>query len=113
MLCQVFTEAEVRASLVFQVSKLCTCLLKAARLATGGGPWDALVAGGGSLPAHSLTHYLCPAVIKGSRITKFQHVLTCNNLPREREKIAKSTPVGVMKEPLGQKQPEVVATGSI
>lgn len=42
---QIFTEAEVRASLVFQVSKLCSCLLKAARIATGGAAWDALVAG--------------------------------------------------------------------
>ena len=42
---QVFTEAEVRASLVFQLSKLCSLTLKAARLATGGAEWDALVAG--------------------------------------------------------------------
>lgn len=42
---QVFTEAEVRASLVFQVSKLCSFMLKAARIATGGAAWDALVAG--------------------------------------------------------------------
>ncbi len=46
---QVFTEAEVRASLVFQVSKLCSFMLKAARIATGGAAWDALVAG---LPLH-------------------------------------------------------------
>lgn len=42
---QVFTESEVRASLVFQLSKLCSLLLKAARLAVGGAEWDALVAG--------------------------------------------------------------------
>ncbi|KAL3145446.1 2,3-dihydroxyphenylpropionate/2,3-dihydroxicinnamic acid 1,2-dioxygenase, variant 2 [Trebouxia sp. C0009 RCD-2024] len=42
---KVFTEAEVRASLVFQLSKLCSLTLKAARLATGGAEWDALVAG--------------------------------------------------------------------
>jgi len=48
---QVFTEAEVRASLVFQVSKLCSFMLKAARIATGGAAWDALVAG---LPVHPL-----------------------------------------------------------
>ncbi|DBA93500.1 hypothetical protein WJX82_005630 [Trebouxia sp. C0006] len=42
---KVFTEAEVRASLVFQVSKLCSFMLKAARIATGGAAWDALVAG--------------------------------------------------------------------
>ncbi len=48
---QVFTEAEVRASLVFQVSKLCSFMLKAARIATGGAAWDALVAG---FPPHTL-----------------------------------------------------------
>ena len=48
---QVFTEAEVRASLVFQVSKLCSFMLKVARIATGGAAWDALVAG---LPLHPL-----------------------------------------------------------
>ena len=42
---QVFTEAEVRASLMFQLSKLCSLLLKAARLSTGGAEWDALVSG--------------------------------------------------------------------
>lgn len=47
---QVFTEAEVRASLVFQLSKLCSLTLKAARLATGGAEWDALVAGSCTLP---------------------------------------------------------------
>ncbi|KAK9806719.1 hypothetical protein WJX72_000486 [[Myrmecia] bisecta] len=44
----VFTEAEVRASVVFQLSKLCSLLLKATRLATGGAEWDALVAGSAS-----------------------------------------------------------------
>ena len=43
---QVFTEAEIRASVVFQLSKLVTLLLKAARLNTGAGAWDAIVAGG-------------------------------------------------------------------
>ncbi len=42
---QVFTEAEIRASVVFQLSKLVTLLLKAARINTGAGSWDALVAG--------------------------------------------------------------------
>lgn len=42
---QVFTEAEIRASVVFQLSKLVTLLLKAARLNTGAGAWDAIVAG--------------------------------------------------------------------
>ena len=48
---QVFTEAEIRASVVFQLSKLVTLLLKAARLNTGAGAWDAIVAGGLQAPA--------------------------------------------------------------
>ena len=44
-----FTEAEIRASVVFQLSKLVTLLLKAARLNTGAGAWDAIVAGDDSL----------------------------------------------------------------
>ncbi len=46
---QVFTEAEVRASVVFQLSKLCSLLLKGSRLASGGAEWDALVAGASPL----------------------------------------------------------------
>jgi hypothetical protein len=42
---QVFTESEIRANVVFQLSKLVTLLLKAVRLATGAGNWDAMVAG--------------------------------------------------------------------
>ncbi|KAK9806472.1 hypothetical protein WJX73_000758 [Symbiochloris irregularis] len=42
---QVFTEAEVRASVVFQLSRLVTLLLKGARLSSGGAEWDAMVAG--------------------------------------------------------------------
>ncbi|KAK9842786.1 hypothetical protein WJX74_002436 [Apatococcus lobatus] len=42
---QVFTEAEVRASMVFQLSKLAGLLLKASRLAIGDAAWDALVTG--------------------------------------------------------------------
>lgn len=41
----IFTEAEVRASVVFQLSKLNLILLKAVRLVTGAGEWDPLVAG--------------------------------------------------------------------
>lgn len=44
-LLQVFTESEVRASLVFQLSKLSSLLLKSTRIVTGSGAWDALVAG--------------------------------------------------------------------
>ena len=42
---QVFTEAEIRASIVFQISRLVASLLKATRLATGNAGWDTLVAG--------------------------------------------------------------------
>lgn len=35
----------MRASVVFQLSKLVTLLLKASRLSTGGAEWDAMVAG--------------------------------------------------------------------
>lgn len=40
-----FTEAEVRASVVFQLSGLLSTLLKAARQAADCVEWDALVAG--------------------------------------------------------------------
>jgi phosphoglucan,water dikinase len=40
-----FTEGEVRASLVFQLSKLAALLLVAARSLAGVTPWDTLVAG--------------------------------------------------------------------
>jgi phosphoglucan,water dikinase len=42
---QTFTEAEVRASLVFQVSKIVSLVLKEAREALGVDAWDALVLG--------------------------------------------------------------------
>ena len=42
---QVFSEAEIRASVVFQLSELVNTLLKASRTAIGGSEWDALVAG--------------------------------------------------------------------
>ena len=42
---QVFTEAEIRASVVFQLSELVNKLLKASRIAAGGADWDAMVAG--------------------------------------------------------------------
>lgn len=42
---QVFTEAEIRASVVFQLSKLTSLLLKSLRLATGAAAWDCIVAG--------------------------------------------------------------------
>ncbi|XP_010244064.1 PREDICTED: phosphoglucan, water dikinase, chloroplastic isoform X2 [Nelumbo nucifera] len=40
-----YTEAEIRASVIFQVSKLCTILLKAVRIALGSQGWDVLVPG--------------------------------------------------------------------
>ncbi|KAL4419085.1 hypothetical protein ABPG77_010024, partial [Micractinium sp. CCAP 211/92] len=42
---QVFTEAEIRASLVFQLSKLSSLLIKAANQSAGGSPWDVVMAG--------------------------------------------------------------------
>ncbi len=51
---QVFTEAEVRASVVFQLSGLLSTLLKAARQAADCDEWDALVAG-----AHDARAALC------------------------------------------------------
>ncbi|KAK3139710.1 hypothetical protein QOZ80_5AG0388410 [Eleusine coracana subsp. coracana] len=40
-----YTEAEIRAGVIFQVSKLCTLLLKAARTVLGSSVWDVLVPG--------------------------------------------------------------------
>ncbi|PIN06610.1 Phosphoglucan, water dikinase [Handroanthus impetiginosus] len=40
-----FTEAEIRAGVIFQVSKLCTLLLKAVRNVLGSQGWDILVPG--------------------------------------------------------------------
>uniref|UniRef100_A0A061RNS8 Phosphoglucan, water dikinase n=2 Tax=Tetraselmis sp. GSL018 TaxID=582737 RepID=A0A061RNS8_9CHLO len=41
----VYTEAEIRAGVVFQLSKLATLLSKAARAASGSPPWDVVVSG--------------------------------------------------------------------
>ncbi|KAF9669487.1 hypothetical protein SADUNF_Sadunf14G0112600 [Salix dunnii] len=43
-----YTEAEIRAGVIFQVSKLCTLLLKAVRSALGSQGWDILVPGAAS-----------------------------------------------------------------
>ncbi|CAA0840857.1 Phosphoglucan- water dikinase- chloroplastic [Striga hermonthica] len=40
-----YTEAEIRASVIFQVSKLCTLLVKAVRKVLGSDGWDVLVPG--------------------------------------------------------------------
>lgn len=41
----VFTEAEIRAGVVFQLSKLATLLCRAARTASGSSSWDVVVSG--------------------------------------------------------------------
>ncbi|GAB2221724.1 hypothetical protein Droror1_Dr00012910 [Drosera rotundifolia] len=43
-----YTEAEIRAGVIFQVSKLCSFLLKAVRRALGSQGWDVLVPGSAS-----------------------------------------------------------------
>jgi phosphoglucan,water dikinase len=43
-----YTEAEIRAGVIFQVSKLCTILLKAIRTTLGSQGWDVLVPGSAS-----------------------------------------------------------------
>lgn len=40
-----FTEAEIRASVVFQLSKLAATLLKGTELVAGGSPFDVVVGG--------------------------------------------------------------------
>ncbi|KAL0718146.1 hypothetical protein Bca4012_067468 [Brassica carinata] len=40
-----YTEAEIRAGIIFQISKLCTVLLKAARNSLGSEGWDVIVPG--------------------------------------------------------------------
>lgn len=40
-----YTEAEIRAGIIFQVSKICTLLLKAVRAVVGSSGWDVLVPG--------------------------------------------------------------------
>jgi hypothetical protein len=47
---QVFSESEVRESVVFQLSKLVTLLLKACREVQGASDWDAMVAGAAARP---------------------------------------------------------------
>ena len=58
-----FTEAEVRASLVFHLSNLVTLLLAAARQAAQGSAWDPMVAGQPPLQAAPGTQsYLAAAL---------------------------------------------------
>ncbi|XP_038989785.1 phosphoglucan, water dikinase, chloroplastic isoform X2 [Phoenix dactylifera] len=66
-----YTEAEIRAGVIFQVSKLCTLLLKAIRLALGSSGWDVLVPGvasGTFLQVESIVPGSLPSSIKGPLI---------------------------------------------
>nr|CAD1823286.1 unnamed protein product [Ananas comosus var. bracteatus] len=63
-----YTEAEIRACVIFQVSKLCTLLLKAVRTALGSSGWDVLVPGvahGTLVQVESITPGSLPSSIKG------------------------------------------------
>ncbi|XP_073099612.1 phosphoglucan, water dikinase, chloroplastic isoform X10 [Elaeis guineensis] len=63
-----YTEAEIRAGVIFQVSKLCTLLLKAIRMALGSSGWDVLVPGmanGTLLQVESIVPGSLPSSIKG------------------------------------------------
>mmetsp|Transcript_26383 Transcript_26383/g.66311 ORF Transcript_26383/g.66311 Transcript_26383/m.66311 type:complete len:950 (-) Transcript_26383:1236-4085(-) len=63
-LMSVYTEAEIRAGVVFQLSKLTTLLARAARVAGGAGAWDVVVGGhsDGELVA---VDALDPAMLEG------------------------------------------------
>lgn len=66
-----YTEAEIRASVVFQVSKLCTLLLKAVRSLSGGQGWDTLVPGkaiGTLVEVEKIVPGSLPAAVSGSVI---------------------------------------------
>ncbi|RVW82078.1 Phosphoglucan, water dikinase, chloroplastic [Vitis vinifera] len=59
-----YTEAEIRAGVIFQVSKLCTLLLKAVRSTLGSQGWDVIVPGAahGTLVQHVYLSPLFPNV---------------------------------------------------
>ncbi|TVU50595.1 hypothetical protein EJB05_01972 [Eragrostis curvula] len=62
-----FTEAEIRAGVIFQVSKLCTVLLKASRAVLGSSVWDVLVPGvvhGALIQVERIAPGLVPSSIK-------------------------------------------------
>ncbi len=44
-LLNIYTEAEIRAGVVFQLSKLATLLARASRIASGSGSWGVVVGG--------------------------------------------------------------------
>ncbi|KAG5252100.1 phosphoglucan, water dikinase [Salix suchowensis] len=63
-----YTEAEIRAGVIFQVSKLCTLLLKAVRSTLGSRGWDILVPGaaiGTLVQVESIVPGSLPSTIEG------------------------------------------------
>ncbi|KAJ6973209.1 phosphoglucan [Populus alba x Populus x berolinensis] len=63
-----YTEAEIRAGVIFQVSKLCTLLLKAVRSTLGSHGWDILVPGAASgtlVQVESIVPRSLPSTIEG------------------------------------------------
>uniref|UniRef100_A0A2N9HSU4 CBM20 domain-containing protein n=1 Tax=Fagus sylvatica TaxID=28930 RepID=A0A2N9HSU4_FAGSY len=60
-----YTEAEIRAGVIFQVSKLCTLLLKAVRSTLGSQGWDVLVPGA----ALGTLLQVCTLILKAVRST--------------------------------------------
>ncbi|CAA7404779.1 unnamed protein product [Spirodela intermedia] len=63
-----YAEAEIRAGVIFQVSKFCTLLLKAARISLGSQGWDVLVPGvarGTLLQVESIVPGSLPASVTG------------------------------------------------
>ncbi|ONK58769.1 uncharacterized protein A4U43_C09F16460 [Asparagus officinalis] len=63
-----YAEAEIRSGVIFQVSKICTLLLKAVRTAVGSSGWDVLVPGvahGTVIEVESIVPGSLPLSIKG------------------------------------------------
>ncbi|XP_024451407.1 phosphoglucan, water dikinase, chloroplastic isoform X2 [Populus trichocarpa] len=63
-----YTEAEIRAGVIFQVSKLCTLLLKAVRSTLGSHGWDILVPGsaiGTLVQVESIVPGSLPSTVEG------------------------------------------------
>ncbi|XP_058774586.1 phosphoglucan, water dikinase, chloroplastic-like [Vicia villosa] len=63
-----FTEAEIRAGVIFQVSKLCTLLLKAVRSTLGSQGWDVIVPGavlGTLVQVERIVPGLLPSPVEG------------------------------------------------
>ncbi|XP_074574253.1 phosphoglucan, water dikinase, chloroplastic [Curcuma longa] len=89
-----YTEAEIRAGVIFQVSKLCTLLLKAVRNALGSSGWDVLVPG----VAHG-TLLQVESIVPGSlaSITEKPVILVVNKADGDEEvKAAGDNIVGVV-----------------